>query len=150
MAVTTEVDRVSYRPVRLVGALLVLQAAGLVGLVAYGGMLRIGWERMGLWSELRSSFETLAVGGIFLAAATVAGVAARCFLFMRRRGWLLAALAQTLALGTCLVLYSELEPRFVYPVMLYCIVMILYLNSRYVRDVFHPAKGRVALPRDVA
>jgi hypothetical protein len=41
-------------------------------------------------------------------------------------------------------LYAELEPVFVYPAMVYCIVMVLYLNSRDVRTVFHPGRE----PRD--
>ena len=137
MAVS-ESDRVSHRPVRLVGVLLILQALGLAGLVVYNGVLRIVGEPVEIVMKLRGPFETLTVGGLFLGAAILAAVAAVGFLFVRRKGWLPAALAQTMSLGTCLTLYSELEPRFVYPVMLYCIVVILYLNSRVVRAVFHP------------
>ncbi len=136
----TEADGVSRRSVRLVGVLLIFQAVGLAGLVVYNGVLRIAGRRVGMMAELRGPFEKVAVGGLFLTAAILAAVAAVGFLFLRRKGWLLAALAQTLALGTCLALYSELEPLFVYPVMLYCIVTILYLNSRDVRAVFH--RGR--------
>jgi hypothetical protein len=59
----------------------------------------------------------------------------------------LASLAQTLSLGACMELYYEPfweNPGFIYPVMVYCILMILYLNSSEVRVVFHsrrkPAK----------
>ena len=134
----TNTDRVSYRPVWLVGVLLILEAAGLASLAAYHVYLRADGPRAEIVAELRRSFETLAAGGAFVAAAILAAVAAVGFLFMRRRGWLPAALAQTLGLGTCLALYAELEPIFVYPVMVYCIVMVLYLNSRDVRTVFHP------------
>jgi hypothetical protein len=136
----TNADRVSYRPVRLVGVLLVLEAVGLASLAAYHVTLRSGGLRTGLEAELRRSFETLAAGGAFVAAAILAAVAAVGFLFMRRRGWLPAALAQTLGLGTCVALYAELEPVFVYPAMVYCIVMVLYLNSHDVRAVFHPGR----------
>jgi hypothetical protein len=122
----------------LVGVLLILEAVGLASLAAYHVALRAGGLQTELEAELRRSFETLAAGGAFVAAAILAAVAAVGFLFMRRRGWLPAALAQTLGLGTCLALYAELEPIFVYPVMVYCIVMVLYLNSRDVRSVFHP------------
>ena len=137
-----EVDSVSRRPVRLVGVLLILEAVGLVGLIVYNGLVRIVRGRVEIVMEMWGPFETIVVGGLLLVAATLAAVAAVGFLFLRRKGWLLAALAQTLALGTCLTLYSELEPRFVYPVMLYCIVMILYLNSRDVRAVFHRGRER--------
>jgi hypothetical protein len=136
----TNADRVSYRPVRLVGVLLVLEAVGLASLAAYHVVLRAGGPRAEIVVELWRSFDTLAAGGAFVAAAILAAVAAVGFLFMRRRGWLPAALAQTLGLGTCLALYADLEPVFVYPVMVYCIVMVLYLNSRDVRTVFHPGR----------
>lgn len=137
----TNVDRVSYRPVRLIGMLLVLQAVGLASLAAYHVVLRAGGPRAEIVADLRRSFETLAAGGAFVAAAILAAVAAVGFLLMRRRGWLPAALAQTLGLGTCLALYAdEQTPDFVYPVMLYCIVMVLYLNSRDVRTMFHPGR----------
>lgn len=139
MAVS-KVNRVSYRPVRLVGVLLVFEAVGLASLAVYHVALRVGGPRAELLTDLRGSFDTLAAGGAFMAAAILAAVAAVGFLFMRRRGWLLAALAQTLGLGTCLALYAELEPVFVYPVMMYCIVIVLYLNSRDVRAVFHPGR----------
>ena len=148
MAVT-KADRVSYRPVRLVGVLLVLQAVGLASLVVYNGVVRVFGRRIEILVEMRGSFETLVVGGAFVAAAVMAAVAAVGFLFLRRKGWMLAALAQTLSLGACLALYSDLEPLFVYPIMAYCILMILYLNSRDVREVFHPGRERrrEGLPR---
>ena len=136
----TNTDRVSYRPVRLVGVLLVLEAVGLASLAAYHVYLRAGGPRAEIVAELRRSFDTLAAGGAFVAAAILAAVAAVGFLFMRRRGWPPAALAQTLGLGACVALYADLEPVFVYPVMVYCIVMVLYLNSRDVRMVFRPGR----------
>ena len=139
MAVTNT-DKVSYRPVRLVGVLLVLEAVALASLAAYHVYLRAGGPRAEIVAELRRSLDTLAAGGAFVAAAILAAVAAVGFLFMRRRGWLPAALAQTLGLGTCVALYAELEPVFVYPAMVYCIVMVLYLNSHDVRAVFHPER----------
>ncbi len=119
---------------------MVLEAVGLVSLAAYHVYLCAGGGRAEIVAELRRSFETLAAGGAFVAAAILAAVAAVGFLFMRRRGWLPAALAQTLGLGTCVALYAELEPVFVYPAMVCCIVMVLYLNSRDVRAVFHPGR----------
>jgi len=139
----TNTDRVSYRPVRLVGVLLVVEAVGLASLAAYHVYLRAGGPRVEIVAELRRSFDTLAAGGAFVPAAILAAVAAVGFLFMRRRGLLPAALAQTLGLGTCLALYAELEPVFAYPVMVYCIVMVLYLNSHDVRVVFHPGREPV-------
>nr|MDQ3834841.1 hypothetical protein [Actinomycetota bacterium] len=92
---------------------------------------------------------TRAIGAavLFLPSIVLAVLGALGFLLFARRGWLLASLAQTLCLGACMELYYESfweDPGFVYPVMLYCILMILYLNSSAVRVVFHsrrqPAK----------
>jgi VanZ family protein len=60
---------------------------------------------------------------------------------MRRRGWLLAAIAQGLSLAVSLWLYSWFQPTYVYPIMAYCILMILYLNSNEVRLAFLPGRG---------
>ncbi len=166
-----EPDKTSSRPIRVVGLLLILQAIGLVGLVAYG-LLQVDWQQVplewqqqgfGLEIQLDSSQQEgeSGLGPSVLEAARAIGVAilfspsivlailgALGFLLFSRRGWLLASLAQTLSLGACLELYYESfweKPGFIYPVMLYCILMILYLNSSAVRVVFHsrrkPAKA---------
>ena len=63
------------------------------------------------------------------------------FLVLRRKGWLLAAIAQGLSLGCLLWLYTLFQPGYVYPIMAYCVLMILYLNSHDVRVVFFPRAG---------
>ena len=99
--------------------LLVLQAAGLGGIGAYS-VYRVDW---------RAAFGLL---------------------LMFRMGWLLAMIVQSLTLLACLLLYAEweeilsAEPLFIYPVMLYCIVMVLYLNSSDVRAAFHVKRRREA------
>ena len=50
----------------------------------------------------------------------------------------LAAIAQGMSLAVCLWLYSWFQPGYVYPIMAYCVLMILYLNSQDVRMVFRP------------
>jgi hypothetical protein len=158
-------DKTSSRPIRIVGLLLILQAIGLVGLIAYG-LLQVDWQQVrsdaqqqgsGLEIQLDSSQEqegpvleaVRAIGAavLFLPSIVLAILGALGFLLFSRRGWLLASLAQTLSLGACMELYYESfwkNPGFIYPVMVYCILMILYLNSSEVRVVFHsrrkPAK----------
>ena len=159
-------DKTSSRPIRAVGLLLILQAIGLVGLLAYG-LLQVDWQQVrsdsqqGLVVEIQpdssqqegeegSGLEAArAIGAaiLFLPSIVLAILGALGFLLFSRRGWLLASLAQTLSLGACMELYYNSvweNPAFVYPVMLYCILMILYLNSSEVRVVFHsrrkPAK----------
>jgi hypothetical protein len=163
-------DKSSSRPIRAVGLLLILQAIGLVGLIAYG-LLQVDWQQVrsdsqqqGLVLEIQpdssqqqegeeeSGLEAArAIGAaiLFLPSIVLAILAALGFLIFSRRGWLLASLAQTLSLGACMELYYGSvweKPGFVYPIMLYCTLMILYLNSSAVRVVFHsrrkPAKSR--------
>lgn len=161
-------DKTSSRPIRAVGLLLILQAIGLVGLLAYG-LLQVDWQQVrsdsqqGLVVEIQpdssqqegeegSGLEAArAIGAaiLFLPSIVLAILGALGFLIFSRKGWLLASLAQTLSLGACMELYYGSvweKPGFVYPVMLYCVLMILYLNSSEVRVVFHsrrkPAKNR--------
>jgi hypothetical protein len=46
----------------------------------------------------------------------------------------------------CLFFYPDPRPGYTYPIIAYCILMVLYLNSQGVRAVFHsrrttPASG---------
>jgi hypothetical protein len=138
--------QISYRPVRVVGALLLLQ---LVGLVSIGVYLlgSIDWDRLVTLSEsqvqtlpgpLEKQLEQAILFVIsFLPPAILLFVAGLCFLLLRRRGWLLASVAQSVVLLACLFSYGDPRPVFVYPIIAYCILMVLYLNSRDVRAVFH-------------
>jgi hypothetical protein len=148
--------KTSSRPIRVVGLLLILQAIGLISIVVYG-ILQVDWqqiqsdssqEELVLEAQPGSPQEELVleagkavgVAVLFLPSTVLAIIGALGFLLFSRRGWLLASLAQTLSLGACMELYYESfweNPAFVYPVMLYCILMILYLNSSEVRVVFH-------------
>ena len=151
-------EETSSRPIRVIGLLLILQAIGLVGLIAYG-LLQVDWQQVrsdsqqqqGLVVEIQldspqqeepalEAARAVGAAVLFLPSIVLAILGALGFLLFSRRGWLLASLAQTLSLGACMELYYESfweKPGFIYPVMLYCIVMILYLNSSVVRVVFH-------------
>lgn len=131
-------------PVRANGLLLILQAAGLAGIAAYS-IWTVDWRRLEesaassatVLPELAEAAEhailTVLVFGLPAALALLAAVG---FLFMFQAGWLLAMIAQGLCLLACLLLFSAWAPGFVYPVMLYCILMVLYLNSSTVRAAF--------------
>ncbi len=127
-------DETGRRPIRLIGLLLLLQAAGLAGVVAYE-LSRVDWRRA-VSGSLGQAVEAADVL-LFVPSAVLALLAALGFLFMSRRGWILAALSQGASLAICLWLYSGPAPLYVYPVMVYCILMVLYLNSQDVRVVFH-------------
>jgi len=150
-------------PVRANGLLLVLQAAGLGGIGAYE-VYRVDWQQveadLSLLPETLDLPETLVlpetVEGaehavvtvlVFAPPTVLALLAALGFLFLLRAGWLLAMIVQGLSLLACLLLYSAWTPIFIYPVMLYCIVMALYLNSSDVRAAFHVGQ-RTRLPQE--
>jgi hypothetical protein len=131
-------DNISYRPVRAIGLLLVLQVIGLVGLGAYEFTL-IDWQEVRPQALSRQTLEVAALI-LFAPSAVLTLLSALSFLLLRRKGWLMAAIAQGVNLAVCLWLYSEFQPGYVYPIMAYCILVILYLNSQDVRMVFHPRR----------
>jgi hypothetical protein len=134
-----EPDNVSYRPIRVVGLLLILQVIGLAGLAAYE-LVRIDLHQ--LRPEVPSSQQVLEVLAfvLFVPSAIMTLISALSFLLLRRTGWILAAIGQGLSLAICLWLYSQFQPWYVYPIMAYCTLMILYLNSQDVRMLFHPRR----------
>ena len=114
--------------------LLILEVIGLVSLGGYE-FLQVDWRDIDL-STLQPQIVELAVFALFIPSAILTLLSALSFLFLYRRGWLLAAIAQGLSLAVCLWLYSLFQPGYVYPIMAYCVLMILYLNSQDVRMVF--------------
>ncbi|WP_152670737.1 hypothetical protein [Rubrobacter aplysinae] len=138
-------ERAYYRPVRIVGTLLVVQALGLGGLVLYWLAVvsrqslaeGIGWSEVveGLLSGGAEGGGALIVV-LFVPSAALMLLSGMWFL-LRRKGWVVASVSQGLCLGACLLLYTGIAPAFVYPVMAYCVLTILYLNSRDVRTIMH-------------
>jgi hypothetical protein len=109
--------------------------------VALGGheFLQVDWQRIDLDNPPLQAVEVAAFA-LFAPPAVLTLLSALSFLLLRRRGWLLAAIAQGVSLAVCLWLYSLFQPGYVYPIMAYCILMILYLNSHDVRVAFRPGR----------
>jgi hypothetical protein len=82
----------------------------------------------------------------FFAPAVLLLLAGLGFVLLRRRGWMLASVAEALIMLACLFSYGASRPWFAYPIIAYCILMILLLNSRSVRAVV----GRRRLTRTEA
>jgi hypothetical protein len=118
---------------------LILEVIGLVILGGYE-FLQVDWRGIDLESPEHQAVE-VAVFALFVPSAILTLLSALSFLFLHRRGWLLAAIAQGLSLAVCLWLYSLFQPGYVYPIMAYCVLMILYLNSQDVRVVFQPGQS---------
>ena len=138
--------QISYRPVRVVGALLLLQLVGLVGIGVYlfssidlDRLLALMDDQVQtLPGPLEKQLEQAILFAIFFVPpAVLLLVAGLSFMLLRRRGWLLASVAQSVILLACLFSYPDPRPGFAYPIIAYCILMVLYLNSRNVRAVFH-------------
>ena len=119
--------------------LLILEVIGLVALGGYE-FLQLDWQGIDLENPPQGAIEVAAFV-LFVPPAVLTLLSALSFLLLRRRGWLLAAIAQGLSLAVCLWLYSLYQPGYVYPVMAYCILMILYLNSHDVRVAFRPRRN---------
>ena len=149
-------------PVRANGLLLVLQAAGLGGIGAYN-VYRVDWQEVQqqvefeamLSPDLTETVEQAIVIALILGPLAVLAVLAALGFFLLVDGLVLGMIVQVLAVLACLLFYTEWEailyrePVFIYPVMLYCIVMTLYLNSSDVRAAFH-VKPRVGARRRAA
>ena len=124
----------------MIGLLLILEVLGLAGLGVYE-FAQVDWQQLRPEAPSQRTIEVLALL-LFVPPAVMTLLSALSFLLLRRRGWLLAAIAQGVSLGVCLWLYSEFQPVYVYPIMAYCILIILYLNSQDVRVVFHPRRDK--------
>jgi hypothetical protein len=141
-----------YRQTRILGVLLILQVVVMVGIGVWL-FTGIDWDRVMALANAPETFpEPLAVQVArviqyviyFLAPAILLLLAGLGFVLLRRRGWMLASVAQALTMMACLFFYGDSRPEFAYPIIAYCILMILYLNSQGVRAVFHsrmPADG---------
>lgn len=139
-------QRAYYRPVRIAGLLLVAQSASLAALFAYQtvGIRRPvrgpEWMVQGLAEAFGEAGSGVPAAALFLPTAALALVAGAWFL-LRRKGWVLASVAQAVCLGACLLLYSASAPGYIYPVMAYSVLTVMYLNSRDVRTILHAPRG---------
>ena len=143
-------QQMSYRQVRVVGTLLILQGVSLIGLGVYF-FSRIDWNQAVVFTNGQGQIYVQTIDGpflkpleqavlfaiFFLPSAVLLLLAGLSFLVVRRRGWLLATTAQSLILLVCLFAYPDPRPSFAYPFIAYSILMVLYLNSRGVRAAFH-------------
>lgn len=140
-------DRNRLRLLRLIGGFLLLQAVGLVTLCIYL-ITRLDWEALeayrGPWTEEKIEalpipyLEAIYGSALFIPLAILIVLTGISFLLFRKgqTSWLLAMLMQGLTLMASLTLYFWNSPFFVYPIMLYSIVMVLYLNSYDVRLIY--------------
>jgi hypothetical protein len=136
--------------------LLVLQFLAMVGLGVWLTR-RVNWDRALVVTSGNGKFDVRSVEGpwlkaleqsllfdiYFLVPMILLLLAGLGFVLLRRRGWMLASVAQSLIMLACLFYYGDSRPWFAYPLIAYSILMILLLNSRSVRAV---VRSRRAAP----
>ncbi|MCG2769016.1 MAG: hypothetical protein ABIK79_09725 [Chloroflexota bacterium] len=130
--------------VTMAGLLLLTQA---LGLLAYGPILT---TLFGQSEASAPAFELLSVGRsfslshgvgtsiLFMPLSLPALLAGIGLLRLRPSAWTLAMLTQGLSLTMALVIYSRDKPIYIYPLMIYSIVAVLYLNYNDVQVAFRP------------
>ena len=152
-----------YRQARLLGVLLLLQVIAMVGIGVWL-FSRFDWNRAlnitsgsgkinvqtveGPWLE--PLVQALLFVVYFLGPVILLLLAGLGFVLLRRRGWMLASVAQALTMLACLFFYGASRPWFTYPIIAYCILMILFLNSRSVRAVVHRKRALAGAGSEVA
>jgi hypothetical protein len=143
-----------YRQARLLGVLLILQFLAMVGLGVWLST-RVNWDRALVLTSGQGQVNVRSVEGpwlkaleqsilfdvYFLAPMILLLLAGLGFVLLRRRGWMLASVAQSLIMLACLFYYGDSRPWFAYPLIAYSILMILLLNSRSVRAVVNSKRA---------
>jgi hypothetical protein len=144
----------------VLGVLLILQVGAMVGIGVW--LVRsVDWDRVIELTNEQDQIQVQTIDGAllkpleqailyviyFLPPAILLLLAGLGFVLLRRRGWMLASVAQALIMMACLFFYTDPRPWFAYPIIAYCILMILLLNSRSVRAVVQrrqltPAEAR--------
>lgn len=140
-----------YRQKRVLGVLLILQSVVFVG-IGVRLFTVIDWDRVvtladeqaqNLPKNLEQQLVQAALFAVLFFAPTILMfLAGLSFVLLRRRGWLLASVAEGVVLLACLFMYPDPRPSFAYPIIAYCILMVLYLNSQGVRTVFHSREAK--------
>ena len=146
-----------YRQARLLGVLLILQVAALMAIgvllfsnIEWNQVLDVTREQGEVRAKtiegplLKELERALLFAVYFVGPAILSLLAGLGFVLLRRRGWMLASVAQALIMLACLFFYGDSRPWFVYPLIAYSILMILLLNSRSVRAVVHRRRTALA------
>ncbi len=121
---------------RVIVLLLIVQAIGFVS-ISLSKSTQINWQYVLRSDSLPAqALDAVVISGMFIPLAILALLAAFGVLWVFRIGWLLAMIVQAVILLVCLTLYFQQKPSFVYPIMLSCIILVLYLNSLDVRLAF--------------
>lgn len=120
--------------VTIIGVLLLFQAFVYLLL----GVWQLPWLSF-KWSFpwlLLGKFIPFIIGPLFIALSLLALIAMLSFLRLWPIGWMSAVLVQGLSLGFTLYLHIRHKPFYIYPIMVFCIYMVFYLNYSDVLAAF--------------
>jgi hypothetical protein len=133
-------------PVRAIGVLLVVQGLGILAIVVRD-LVAAGISLPYLVSAETPAPDVLETIVLYTPLALLAGLCLLGgvgFVFLLRFGWITAMAAQGLTLLYCLYLYFfGAAPGFIYPIMVYTVLLVLYLNSSGVQTVFRARHGDI-------
>jgi hypothetical protein len=126
------------RQVVLTAVFLLLEAVALA-LAVYATVRPIDFQReFTRATPSLASAQALTAVALLTPVVGVTLVSALVVIALPRLGWHCAMLVQIFALWWALSLYGAWRPPAIYPIMLVAILMVLYLNSAAVRQVFQP------------
>ena len=123
------------RTVTVFAWLLLFQALGLSILSAVNfASINFEWQitHQDFYMDLPSGLR----GWAFASLSILALFTALRFFRLSKSAWVHAMLIQGLNLSLAIGLYVQQKPFYVYPLMLYCIFMVLYLNYSDVLNTF--------------
>ncbi len=124
--------------IRVISVLLMLQALGLLGLGLYQGAQIEVPQAEGSPFFSFPLLELFLLSGLFVAVGLFAALNAISFYRLQRGAWLRAMIVQGVLLLVCLGLYvGGRRASDIYAIMLYCIIMVLYMNSEEIRLAFY-------------
>ncbi|HEY5575084.1 MAG TPA: hypothetical protein VIK64_18835 [Anaerolineales bacterium] len=123
------------RTVTVFAWLLLFQALGLSIISALNfSSINFEWQitHQDFYMDLPSGLR----GWAFATLSLLALLTGVRFFRLRESAWLHAMLIQGLNLSLAIGLYLQQKPFYVYPLMVYCIFMVLYLNYSDVLNTF--------------
>ena len=126
-------------PVTAAGLLLLAQGFGFAFLTIYVYPTDLVWQLQHaerFFEQLRIVLPTIVFGML----AFVGILVSVDFLRLLTNSWLIAVSVEGISLLVALIYYFNSKPLFLYPVMVYGIFMVMYLNYNDVQDAFKPMK----------
>jgi len=92
--------------------------------------------------DLPTDQEDAALSTIWAPLGLFAFVSAIGFFLSQPVARMMAMASQAIYLVVALLFYFAARPKYVYPIMIFCVVIVRYLNYSEVVDAFRPRRSR--------